>query len=233
MRYLWPFKSSGVKNKICVCFVLLGTTVSESGCNFGLTCVTNLSHYCSGLAGAGGVDPSWREQWEDVKDWKNVDSGDANLSKCSFHSKEEMWNRKQKEKSGDANLFWYSFLSKKVMMSSSRSKYKAKCYAITLNVDVFEQVSTAKFELYFHWKERGGRVQPQARSLVIRILSCNTGAKNLIIMDRLISRLFMYISYYECMTWSAGFLSSLKRVEGTEGGRGSFPLFKFESKRAR
>ena len=74
----------------CVCFVLLGTTVSESGCNFGLTCVTNLSHYCSGLAGAGGVDPSWREQWEDVKDWKNVDSGDANLSKCSFHSKEEM-----------------------------------------------------------------------------------------------------------------------------------------------
>ena len=81
-------------------------------------------------------------------------------------------------------------------MSSSRSKYKAKCYAITLNVDVFEQVSTAKFELYFHWKERGGRVQPQARSLVIRILSCNTGAKNLIIMDSLISRLFMYISYY-------------------------------------
>ena len=51
------------------------------------------------------------------------------------------------------------------MTSSSSSEYKAKCLAIPLNVVVCEQVSTGKLDQYFHWKEKRGRVQLQARSL--------------------------------------------------------------------
>ena len=49
--------------------------------------MTNLFHCCSGLAGEGGMDPSWREHF--VKRGINVDTGDAKLSEYSIHSEKE------------------------------------------------------------------------------------------------------------------------------------------------
>ena len=100
------------------------------------------------------------------------------------------------------------------MTSSSSSEYKAKCLAIPLNVDVCEQEIGSILSLE---REKRASSASSKEFGCLRYYHAKQVLKLYLFMDRLTARLFIYILFLECMIWSAGFPSLLKRAEGTEG----------------